>query len=114
MHKCTLSPPPNACKLFRAWDWEAKDGPRCYRVRCVCLASLYLMSRLTFSFEFVSIVRLAVIELSYMCCLHVFLWWGGVLSVYFFFERYLWSFRPLTRHFLPALFVLIASCAHVQ
>ena len=25
-----------------------------------------------------------------------------------------WSFRPLTSHFLPALFVLIASCAHVQ
>ena len=26
-------------------------------------------------------------------------------------ERYLWSFRPLTSHFLP---VLIASCVHVQ
>ena len=36
---------------------------------------------------------------------------GGGLFVT---ERCIWSFRPLTSHFLPALFVLIASCAHVQ
>ena len=40
---------------------------------------------------------------------------AGCLRVALFVtERYLWSSRPLTSHFLPALFVLIASCAHVQ
>ena len=39
----------------------------------------------------------------------------GCLRVALFVtERYLWSFRPLTSHFLPALFVVFASCAHVQ
>ena len=39
----------------------------------------------------------------------------GCLRVALFVtKRYLWSFRPLTSHFLPAPFVLIASCAHVQ
>ena len=40
---------------------------------------------------------------------------AGCLRVALFVtERYLWSFRPLTSHYLPALFVLVASCAHVQ
>ena len=40
---------------------------------------------------------------------------AGCLGVALFVtERYLWSFRPLTNHYLPALFVLIASCAHLQ
>ena len=39
----------------------------------------------------------------------------GCLRVALFVaERYLWSFRPLTSHYLPVLFVLIASCVHVQ
>ena len=39
---------------------------------------------------------------------------AGCLRVALFVtERYLWSFRPLTSHYLPAL-VLIASCAHVH
>ena len=29
-------------------------------------------------------------------------------------ERYLWSFRPLTSQFSFCVFVLAASCAHVQ
>ena len=40
---------------------------------------------------------------------------AGCLGVALFVtERYRWSFRPLTSHFLPALFVLIASCVHVH